>query len=680
MSTPTPVALAGTSTSSGALTPVVVTNTALPLTGLSSTTGSIALTVAGLPGAFTDFGVNPYKVTAYYDPAMAYVSSQSVRPATSDSSTPGFFRASITAAAPTYYAPGPAGKLWGRAAFARVGLVSNLANAATGYGFDRAQMEPTPTGNLLTAEQSSYEGRMCYSTNVAGASFILSRDTVFSGRYSGEFLYQLPPSANSYDLLRSYGTYQNALNRRQNYALLLTSPPLLGEQETPTAPGGGTGPTAFTVNPSLLGLVPVIGGTQVNASVSVATLAAGLTVRCQVLRYDASYTLLSTATVTHDDVTSTGGLHWQTPTARLTLESSAVWAAVVPIVSAATPQSSMRFYVDQHRIYIPTTLSPSVFPASPARAWQEPRTMLVKIRADRVNYASNPNFAAGVSGWSAVVTSGLTNTLTTKSVAGFDGAVTTVLSHVIPTVTLSSLTADGWYGATTSGMLGGPGGNVIAITGLQPNTTYTASAWAQATSGQVPVTCWAFDGTQYVQGTRTTYAQSGVARTWQRLSVTFTTDSVFSGDGVFRIGWSSEDAAFVYRDVPPSDAEPEHWSRTTATATRPAWTAGTAYLPADVVPDGAGQNWFAVMSSGPRTTVTGWEMQADNILVEPGAEVGAYFDGNTPGSEYLWENSTVNARSHYYRGLSALRYRLDQAVRHYLPQGSSYQILYASAP
>jgi hypothetical protein len=451
------------------------------------------------------------------------------------------------------------------------------------------------------------------------------------------------------------------------------------EQAYPTAPPVGTGPTSFTVAPNLLGLVAVVGGTPVNAQVSVATQISGLTVRCNVLRYDASFNLLSTATVTYSDATSTGGLRWQTPTARLTLESTAVWAAVVPLVTAATAQSTMLFYVDQHRLYTPTTISPTVYPNSPARAWQEPHKMIVKVRADRVNYAANPAFTAGISGWSAVVTVGLPNTLTTKSVTGVDGTTTTVLSHAIPTVTESSLTADGWYGATTAGMLSGPTSNVIAITGLQPGTTYTASAWVQAALGQVPVTCWAFDGDQYVRGTRTTYVGSGVTRTWQRVAVTFTTAATFSGDGILRIGWSATDMAFVYRDVPPSDTEPEHWSRTTATATRGTWTAGTAYSTADVVPDSAGQNWYAILPSGVRTTHPNWELWADDIMVEEGSELRPYFDGNSPGSEYLWENSTVNARSHYYRGINTLSYRLDQAVRRYLPQGSSYQILYASA-
>lgn len=677
----TPVTLAGSSATSGVLTPVVITNRAMPLTGSVSTTGTATLTSLSIPGAFADFGVVPYKATPYYDPAMGYVSSQSIRPATPDGTTPGWYRASITAAAPADYAPGPAGKLWGRAAFARVGLVANAASAATAYTFDRAQMEPTVTGNLLTVEQSSYEGRMCYTTAVAGASFSRSSDTVFSGLYAGKFLYQLPPTSNSYQLVTSYGRYQNALDRRQNYSLLLTNPPLPSEQEVPSAPPTGTGPTSFTVSPNLLGLVPVVGGTSVNASVSIATQAAGLTLRCQVLRYDASYTALSVSTVTYGDLTSTGNLHWQTPTARLTLEATCAYVAVVPVVSAASAQSSMLFYADQHRLYRPTTISPTVFPTSPASTWQDPHTMIVKVHADRVNFATNPAFTAGVGGWSAKVTSGLTNTLTTKSVTGFNGATATVLSHAIPTITPSSLTADGWYGVTTSGMLSGPTSNTITITGLRPNTTYTASAWVQAYLGQVPVTCWFYDGVQYVQGSKTTYVGLGVTRTWQRLSVTFTTNTTFSGDGIFQIGWSAQDTTFVYRDVPPSDAEPEHWSRTTATATRGTWAAGTAYSTADIVADATGQCWYALLPSGTRATISpGWEMWIYNILVETGAQLRPYFDGNTPGLEYLWENATVNARSHYYRGLGMLRYRLDQGVRRYLPQGAPYQILYAAAP
>lgn len=677
----TPITLTGSIATTGVLAPVVVTNTPLPLAGSTPSTGAVAIVSLGIPGAFADFGVVPYRASSYYDPAMTYVSSQSIRPASPDGTTPGWYRASITAAAPAFYSPGPAGKLWGTAAFARVGLVANSAAAATAYTFDRAQMEPTVSGNLLTVEQSSYEGRMCYTTSVAGASYSRSSETVYSGRYAGKFLYQLPPTSNTYQLVTSYGTYQNVLDRRQNYSLLLTNPPLPSEQQVPSPPPTGTGPTSFTVSPNLLGLVPVVGGTPVNASVSIATATAGLTLRCQVLRYDASYNALSTATVTYGDLTSTGELHWQTPTARLTLETNCAYVAVVPVVSAASAQSSMLFYVDQHRLFRPTTLSPTVFPNSPASTWQEPHTMIVRVRADRVNYATNPAFAAGVGGWSAKVTSGLSNTLTTKSVTGYDGTTSTALSHVIPSITTSSLVADGWYGVTTSGMLSGPTSNTITITGLQPSTTYTASAWVQQVSGEIPVTCWFYDGAQYVQGNKTTYVGEGAARTWQRLSVTFTTNTTFSGDGVFQVGWSAQELAFVYRDVPPSDLEPEHWSRTAVAPTRGAWTAGTAYSTGDVVSDASGQSWYAILPSGARTTITsGWEMWVDNILVELGDQLRPYFDGNTPGLEYLWENSTVNARSHYYRGLNALRYRLDQGIRRYLPQGAAYQILYAAAP
>lgn len=86
-----------------------------------------------------------------------------------------------------------------------------------------------------------------------------------------------------------------------------------------------------------------------------------------------------------------------------------------------------------------------------------------------------------------------------------------------------------------------------------------------------------------------------------------------------------------------------------------------------------------MIPSGARVTHTGWEMYIDDILVELGSALLPYFDGNSPGAEYLWENGVANSRSHYYRGLSGLRYRLDQAVRDYLPQGSPYQILYASS-
>jgi hypothetical protein len=676
----TPITLTGSIATSGVLTPVVITNTSLPLTGSVATAGSIALSAVNLPGAFADFGVVPFKATAYYDPAMAYVSSQSIRPATPDGTTPGWFRASITAAGPVGYTPGPAGRLWSRAAFARVGLVSNSASAATAYSFDRAQMEPTTTGNLLTAEQSSYEGRMCYTTATTAVSYTKSADIAVSGAYSGKYFYQQPAASNSYQLVTSYGRYQHALDVRQSYSLLLTNPPFPSEQEVPTAPPVGGGLTTFTVSPNLFGLVPVVGGTSVIAQVSIATRIAGLTLRCQVLRYDSSYNTLSTSTVTYGDLTSVGNLRWQSPTARLTLESACAYVAVVPLVTAGSAQTSMTFYVDQHRLYRPTTISPTVFPNSPAQAWQEPHTMIVKVKADRVNYATNPAFTAGVGGWSAKVTAGLTNTLTTKTVTGYDGTGTTVLSHAIPTVPTSSLIADGWYGVQTAGMLSGPTGNTIVITGLQPRATYTASAWVQPIVGQVPVTCWFFDGAQYVRGTRTTYVGAGVARTWQRLAVTFTTDGTFSGDGIFQLGWASQDMAFVYRDAPPSDVEPEHWVRTTAATTRGPWVAGTSYSTADIVSDSAGQNWYAQLPSGARTTVGGWEMWVDNILVETGTQLRPYFDGNTPGLEYLWENGTVNARSHYYRGLDALRYRLDQAVGRYLPQGAPYQILYAAAP
>lgn len=690
MTAPIPISFSGTSVGNGSVRPALRLITQISLAGSSIGNGTIALTQSDVPGAFADFALVPYGPTFYVDPAFTHVTSAVYRPGIGD--TVGQWkRLSLTLTVPnSQYAPGPLGRIYGVFDHARLGITSfNMAlNETQQLAF--VQFEKTPPGrdidenqfgsNLFTLEQASYEGRMLYEP-IGGSgetnymTFSRSTERASCGAYSGKFVYQSPPPTNSYTAVANFGTYPNLRARRQTYAdvkynAFTTDDALPGT--TPSTDVGGTpvaAPAVLTLRPLQTALVRVEPGVTYQAQISAATEAAGETFQCVILRYDAAYNLIGTQVGTA--VTTAGGFKWQQASAQLLMEDNAVWAAVVPRITSGGA-SRVVFYVDEHRIWIPSTLATKKNSASPARAWQPPRQLTLKLRATRVNYVKNPGFQNSVSGWSQVKDPSLTATFTQIVGGGIEGNCAQFEMATAPSATLIN-GASPRTGITTV-----TGQNAL-IGRLKPATVYTASLYVKPMLCPVPLTVWAHNGDKLVRGTSSPLFEPLQNETWFRLNVRFKTSPTFGGDGLISVGYAADDVASVYQAVIP-DSRDSVWALLdVGPASYPDWSQTATY---DVGNRAVynGSLYQARVKHGPFANVGPLTFRLDHVLLEEADKVSPYFDGNNPSGDYMWEGAPGDSRSHYYRGKRVNQYRLDQIIQRQLGVGASYRIVYASAP
>jgi hypothetical protein len=77
---------------------------------------------------------------------------------------------------------------------------------------------------------------------------------------------------------------------------------------------------------------------------------------------------------------------------------------------------------------------------------------------------------------------------------------------------------------------------------------------------------------------------------------------------------------------------------------------------------------------------TGISFWVDDALCEQGDRLLEYFDGSSPGSDYLWSGTPGYSSSHYYPEFRANAYRLNDIVRAQVPHGTQFQIRYARPP
>jgi hypothetical protein len=651
--------------------------------GNSTSSGSIALTSSLVSGAFDDFAVTPWMTSGgdYADPALTNVVGTVARVGGSDTVNQ-WTRLSVTASAPTRY-PVQGSQLYSRAAYAGVTVYSDAMPAGSTQQVAYAQLERThgntgganinidrPGTNLLDIEQSSYEGRCLYTPDLtaipSGASYARTSETSSCGLYSGKYVYATPP-ANTYATVQGWGTYQTARAQRQTYANLdFDAPPGV-------VVGTGPGQSTFTLVPRTGAYAQVTGGIPVVAEVSIAIgpYSSSQTGAVRLLEYDANFNQLKSTDGAY--AVLLGGNSWQRLRLQATLTATTAWAVVVPVVKTASPVNSITFHVDEHRLFSPTTVSQAPVGTSPARPWQAPRQLLIQVAPTQVNYCTNPSFANNVNGLAAVVPPGAATPSLTQSTASgtLDGH--SAAFSVAPS-TLSVYTSNGspgWQGAASSE------GALPFVTGLKPNTTYTYSAYTAVVAGTIPTRLWAYDGQSWVRSTPSPPASSTGTPQWIRQSVTFTTTPDFPGSGLVRIGQAVKDMLYYYGPITPG-TDPAVWQGTASTANRGAWSSTAAYSDStgDIV-SYQGQNWLALVPSGPRTTTFTQTFYADQVQVEKAAFASPYFDGNLPSLDYVWEGTPGNSRSFHYRGKAANQYRLDAAIRRYLPLGASYQLVYA---
>ncbi|MFD9815119.1 hypothetical protein [Streptomyces sp. NPDC059080] len=552
------------------------------------------------------------------------------------------------------------------------------------------QFEKSPPGtdpetnqfgsNLLTLEQASYEGRMLYEPvggtgETAHMTFSRSTERASCGAYAGRFVYQSPPPTNSYTAVANFGTYPNLRARRQTYAdakyrAFTTDDALPGT--TPSTDVGGTpiaAPAVLTLRPLQSALVRVEPGVTYQAQVSAATEVAGLTFQCAILRYDASFNLIGTP-ATGTAVATAGGFKWQQASAQLLMEDTAVWAAVVPRITSGGA-SRVVFYADEHRIWVPSTLATKKASASPARAWQPPRQLVLKLRATRVNYVKNPSFQT-VWGWTQVSDPSVSSTFTLATGAGIVDNAAQFNVDTAPAATLINGTSPRTGITTLTGQ------NAL-ISRLKPSTSYTASLYVRPVLCPVPLSIWANNGDQLVRGTSSPLLDPWQTQTWFRLAVTFKTSPTFGGSGMISVGYSADDVASVYQAVVPGSNDSIWTLLGVDPSGYPDWSQTATYQAGDRAAYN-GSLYQALVKHGPLPNVGPLRFLVDNFLLEEADRVAPYFDGNSPSADYMWEGSPGDSRSHYYRGKRVNQYRLDQIIQRQLGVGASYRIVYASAP
>lgn len=691
MTVPIPIAFSGTSVGNGSFLPALRLITQISLAGKSTWNGALALTQSDVPGAFADYALVPYGPTVYVDPAFTHVTSAVYRPGTGD--TVGQWkRLSLTVTVPNSdYVPGPLGRIYGVFDQARLGITSSNMSLNETQQLAYVQFEKTPPGldtdtnqfgsNLFTLEQASYEGRMLYEPNGGGGetnymTFSRSAERASCGAYSGKFVYQSPPPTNSYTAVANFGTYPNLRARRQTYADVkynAFTPDDALPGTTPSTDVGGTpvaAPAVLTLRPLQTALVRVEPGVTYQAQITTATEAAGQTFQCAILRYDANYNLIGTQ-ATGTAVTTAGGFKWQQASAQLLMEDSVVWAAVVPRITSGGA-SRVVFYTDEHRIWIPSTQATKKNSASPARAWQPPRQLTLKLRATRVNYVKNPSFQNSVSGWSQVKDPSLTATFTQVVGGGIEGNCAQFEMATAPSATLINGTSPRTGVTTITGQ------NAL-VSRLQPSVVYTASLYVKPVLCPVPLTIWAHTGDQLVRGTSSPLFDPWQNQVWFRLAVTFRTSPTFGGSGMISVGYAADDVASVYQAVMPDSSEAV-WTLLDLDPTGYAdWSQTATYEVGNRVAYN-GSAYQARVKHGPFANVGPFAFQLDHHLLEEADKVAPYFDGNNPSGDYMWEGAPGDSRAHYYRGKRVNQYRLDQIIKRQLGVGASYRIVYASAP
>jgi hypothetical protein len=693
MTVPIPLTLGGTTLSTGVFNPALrlITQVAMN-SGRSVGNGTIALTYSDVPGAFTDFAVVPYGPSVYTDPAFSYPTSATIRLGGTDPVNT-WRRLSLTIEAPNkLYAPGPVGAIYGVYDYARLGITSSAMAVGETQQMAYAQFERTPAGidtdtnqfgsNLFDLEQASYEGRLMFTPVGGGGetaymTYTRTNEYTSCGEFSGKFVYQSPPPANSYEAVRQFGSYPNLMAKRQTYADVKyrTFLPGEGTPDNPNGNGvtGGTpipAPASLTLQPQQTALVRVEPGVTYQAQVSVACETPGMQFRCAILRYDANLNLLGTFAA-GDPVTASGDYKWQQASATHTMDATAAWAAVVPRVTSGGA-SRVQFYVDEHRLWVPSTLANRSAGASPARPWQPPRQLLIKLRATRVNLVKNPSFQNSLWGWTQEKDASVTAALTLATGGGVVGNAAQYSITTVPSATLinGSSPRTGVISQTAQPAL---------VDRLQPDTVYTASIYVLPMAGEVPITLWANDGTNIIRGTSTAIFDPTGNTIWTRLSVTFKTSSTFGGSLQLYLGYAADDVASVYSAIPPGSNDAVWEPLDEEPTAQPTWSQSAPYTAGAIV-QYDGTVWQSRVKNGPHANIGPLTFRYDQHLVEQADKLAPFFDGNEPSADYLWEGTPGDSRSHYYRGKRVSQYRLDQLIQRQIGVGASYRLVYASAP
>lgn len=390
--------------------------------------------------------------------------------------------------------------------------------------------------------------------------------------------------------------------------------------------GLASGSWGYWINPATpTGMAPCTPGEVLSASVSVnMQRAAWWTAGVQF--YDTSYNMLGSWNYSQFQQHPGGG-KWSTSYVfNVTAPANTAWVAVVPHISInSTPSATDATapigevaYCDAHRIWS----RPYNVQGTPT-AYTSPRELAITVKANRVNLVNNPSFTSDTWGWGAFGTGNAPYPVSQDSTTGRTTKGT--LKFSVP-ANLSTYT--GLSSTIGTGLLTGWNTNDVGGFGWQPSTTYTSSAYVKLGPGCPPITLYTGGYTATAGVLSTTDAllshpelvdENG----WIRLWGTFTTGGNDNGLVGLKLGISL----------------------------------------ADVEAGGQGATFWV-----------------DDAANETGTQLLDYFDGNSPGSDYLWAGTTNRSSSHYYRGFRSNYYRLNDIVKAAVPHGTQFQILVAQPP
>jgi hypothetical protein len=546
----------------------------------------------GLPeGGLTDFSYSQLASgSTPIDPLITTQTGGYQQPVTVPVSNPvtSWGRTNNTYVVPTAYRDGSYFPV------ARVALGTySMTNPETSNNFiANAQMEFTPGfSNRYTANVSNYVNGTYFVPGPGTQTLTRSTTTVLSGQYSGA----------------------------------LTS------SSSPVSINGGAY-NGYYPYPSTVGLIPVRhNGTiyeEFVGYVSLSTTRANTTWYAQLIYYDANFNITNSPTsgvASYSIMTHPGGGVWQTAaTIPQFAPTNTAWVAVVPFI--ANPSNLVEtVYISGHSV-----VGADVYNLDVPTTFNQPNTLNINIKADRVNYVWNGGFNTNINYYSAVNT----NTTGSPSPATLSWDGTTGYNS-LGSAKMTFVTASGTFSGGSNSQMGFgtpfrlSGGAIPVIQGLKVGHTYTISAWVKQGANCPDVFMNCLDQN---------FAASG-----NGVSAVSTNAAKSAGNTVN--GWTQISGTFTV----PFNGLPDM---------------GLYFYVNYIDYIGAGQNF---------------SFWVDDILLEESTTAGSFFDGNTATNDYLWESgASANAgRSYYYKNYTNKINRLNVALPSVMPLGSTYNLQFA---
>lgn len=310
-----------------------------------------------------------------------------------------------------------------------------------------------------------------------------------------------------------------------------------------------------------------------------------------------------------------------TPNGTYTTIASPISGFAQQIVTITPVSSSLevRLYSPQGTVYWDNV---TVSQTSPS-PYSDPSRTDVLLFSDRTNFVTNPNFETSAVGWSK------TPTAPSTTLTGYSSSATMARSTAQHYSNTASLQVTPPAGATAKS------GATTILSDLTPGQVYTVSAQVLVTAA--PLVSIEHDGAPFTVSGATASAVSG------------TVTPIAGGARAFAL--TVADPTRLSESCLPQTLG--KWSRISCTfvATRTVHTIGLYVT----------------------NTSSATAFYLDEVMVEAGPVLNAYFDGNTsPDTD--WEGTANLSRSHYTRAKAVKSKRLASRMPEYLPVGIPYAV------